>query len=95
MAPPWQAIQTMSEEELAEQFDAQAGNASAGIAFWGDMLVLRKNLQAAQALWEQAEESKALNTRVGDLTERIQKLTLWLVVLTVAVLVATVVAVVQ
>ena len=122
MAPKWQQIERLTDEEIAERFDHAAEHASPGIGFWGDMIVLRKSLHAAQVLWLTADDTKHLmadmkalttdlkkssaestavasetrdlNAEVTALTKSIRRMTFWLVVLAVAVLVATVVAVV-
>jgi hypothetical protein len=122
MAPKWQQLEALTDEEIAERFDGAAEHASPGISFWGDMIVLRKNLHAAQALWLTADDTKKLmadmkaltadlkrsaaestalagetrdlNAEVTALTRSIRRMTFWLVVLSVAVLIATTVTVV-
>lgn len=68
MAPRWQQIEALTDEEIAARFDGEAEHAAPGIGFWGDMMVLRKNLHAAQALWLTADDTKNLMADLKVLT---------------------------
>lgn len=73
MAPNWHQIDALTDEELAERFDKAAEHASPGIGFWGDMIVLRKSLHAAQALWLTADDTKNLTADMKALTADLKK----------------------
>ncbi len=94
MAFKWRELEAMDDEELIAAHDKAAEHTVVGTAYYRDELVHRRQMRAAQAQWEQAEEARRLNERIAVLTDSIRRLTVWLVVLTVAVLIATVVAVV-
>lgn len=94
MSFKWHELEAMDDESLIAAHDKAAEHTVVGTAYYRDELVHRRQMRAAQAQWEQAEEAKRLGERVADLTASIRRLTIWLVVLTVAVLAATVVAVV-
>lgn len=95
MAFKWGELEAMDDEELIAAHDKAAENTVVGTAYYRDELVHRRQMRAAQAQWEQAEEARHLNERIVLLTQSIRRLTVWLVVLTIAVLIATVVAVVS
>ena len=94
MSFKWQELEAMDDEALIAAHDKAAEHTVVGTAYYRDELVHRRQMRAAQAQWEQAEEAKRLGERVAELTASIRRLTIWLVVLTVAVLAATIVAVV-
>lgn len=77
----------MPDQELQERFDAAAANTITGTNTWAEFLVYRATMRAAQAQWDLAEDTKALNARVATLT-------LWLVIIGIATfMVGTVAAV--
>lgn len=95
MAFKWGELEAMDDDELIAAHDKAAEHTVVGTAYYRDELVHRRQMRAAQAQWEQAEEARQLNERIVSLTQSIRRLTVWLVVLTIAVLMATVVAVVS
>lgn len=95
MAFKWGELEAMDDDELIAAHDKAAEHTVVGTAYYRDELVHRRQMRAAQAQWEQAEEARQLNERIVSLTQSIRRLTVWLVILTIAVLIATVVAVVS
>lgn len=95
MAFKWGELEAMDDDELIAAHDKAAEHTIVGTAYYRDELVHRRQMRAAQAQWEQAEEARQLNERIVSLTQSVRRLTVWLVVLTIAVLIATVVAVVS
>lgn len=92
--PSWYEISAMSDEELAERFDALATSTQPGVAFWGDVLTMRAMLHAAQVQLDQAAETTILNKRLLDLTDRLTLLTHRIYVLTAAAVGVTLVSLV-
>ncbi len=87
-APKWDEVQQMSDDELRRRYDTAAQHTVIGTAFWREELLFRGQMRAAQ-------EAQALNAEVAKLTRSIERMTRWLVVLTVAALFGGVIAVVS
>ena len=83
MAPKYDQVVRMSDDELREQYDNAAHNTVVGTSFWREELAFRIQMRAAN-------EAHGLNQRIADLTKE----TVWLARVSVtASIVALVVAV--
>lgn len=90
--PKWHEIATMTDADLAARFDAVAESTSPGVAFWGDVLTSRAILHAAQVQLDQAEDTKALNLQLVELTDELATLTKRILLLTVVAAAAALVS---
>lgn len=81
----------MSDEALRERFDAAGEHAQGGIAFWGDLLVFRATMRAAEAQQAQAAEMRDLTVQITRLTRGIFWLTVAVFAVTIAGVVTTIV----
>lgn len=58
--PSWNGLMAMSDDELAQGFDALAPSSSGGIGFWGSVLTFRATMRAARERWPDAWRGFAL-----------------------------------
>ena len=86
-APKWDEVQQM-DDDLRRRYDTAAEHTVVGTAFWREELLFRGQMRAAQ-------EAQALNVEVAKLTRSIERMTRWLVVLTIAALLIGVVALIS
>jgi hypothetical protein len=83
-APKWDDVKKMSDDDLRRHYDTAAEHTVVGTAFWREELILRAQMRAT-------DEANGLNVEVTKLTRSIERMTRWLVVLTVvAILVSTI-----
>lgn len=93
MAHKWHQIQSMSDEQLIAGYDATAEHTSGGLNYWRDELLHRKQMRAAQAQWEQADDVRRLTVELRELTVEVRDMTKSLRAMALVSLVIGVVAV--
>lgn len=87
MAPRWDEIEALSDDQLRQRYDDAAQSTVVGTAFWRDEVAFRSQMRVAL-------EARALNGRIVDLTESLERMTRWLVRLAIVTAVIGILAVV-
>lgn len=66
----------MSDQDLIAGYDNAAANTSEGLNYWRAELLHRRQMRAAQAQWEQANDVRRLTVELRDMTKSMKQIAL-------------------